>query len=285
MGTRQIEVNTLSGTFGADVRGLDLANLDQAGFDSVYQLIVDHQVVVFRDQHFDADTFSAFADHFGAIHAHPFMQGLDTHPGILEIVKTETDQAAFGNAWHSDQMFVARPAKFTMLYAKEVPDRRGDTLFANMYASYDALSDRMKAVLGSLRGWNVGSREKLRAKSTKEPGTTPPSNMHEQRPPEDVQTEASHPLVRTHFDSGRKSLYFGGHTMHIDGMTPAESAPILHYLHTHATRPEFQCRVRWEVDSLTIWDNRCVQHYAVNDYEGQRRRMHRITIAGDEVPV
>jgi len=284
MGNTQIEVKPLSGTFGAEVVGLNLANMDAAGFDEVYQLMVDHQVVVFRDQHFEPAEYLAFAQQWGEIHQHPFMQGLEEYPGILEIVKTESDKSAFGNAWHTDQSFMQKPAKFTMLYAREVPQRGGDTLFANMYASFDALSDQMKSVLGGLRGWNVGSREKLRATS-QSPAALGPSGMHEQKPPETLQTEASHPLVRTHIDSGRKSLYFGGHTMHIDGMTQPESAPILKYLHTHATRPEYLCRVKWAPDSLTIWDNRCVQHYAVNDYDGLRRRMHRITIAGDETPV
>lgn len=279
-----MDVKALSGTFGAEVVGLDLASMDARGFAEVYQLLVDHQVVVFRDQHFEPEEYLAFAQQWGEIHQHPFMQGLEEYPGILEIVKTESDKSAFGNAWHTDQSFMQKPAKFTMLYAREVPERGGDTLFANMYASYDSLSNRMKAVLGDLRGWNVGSREKLRSTS-RTPSAAAPSRMHEQEPPEQLQTEASHPLVRTHFDSGRKSLYFGGHTMHIDGMTRAESAPILKYLHTHATRPEYLCRVGWALNSLAIWDNRCVQHYAVNDYEGQRRRMHRITIAGDEVPV
>ena len=279
------DVKTLSGSFGAEVRGLDLSNLDKDGFEQAYQLMVEHKVVVFRDQHFDLDSYEAFAGRWGRIHKHPFMRGMDSHPGILEIVKTETDRRAFGNAWHSDQMFNPKPAKFTMLYAREVPDRGGDTMFANMSAAYESLSDGMKTMLGTLRGWNVGSREKLRAASTVPSNSRPPAGMQEEIPPEEQQTEASHPLVRTHQDSGDKTLYFGGHTMHIDGMTPTESAPILRYLQSVVTRPEFQCRVEWEVDSLTMWDNRCVQHYAIDDYAGQRRRMHRITIAGDEIPV
>lgn len=279
------DLKTLSGSFGAEVRGIDLSSLDADGFARVYELMVEHHVVVFRDQHFDLDSFQAFGERWGAIHKHPFMRGLDSHPGILEIVKTESDSRAFGNAWHSDQMFNPKPAKFTMLYAREVPDRGGDTMFANMCAAYDSLSDGMKTMLAELRGWNVGSRQKLRGANPAPSAAKMPGRMQEETPPDDLQTEASHPLVRTHKDSGRKTLYFGVHTMHIDGMTPPESAPILKYLQTVVTRPEFLCRVEWEVDSLTIWDNRCVQHYAINDYPGQRRRMQRITIAGDEVPV
>ena len=279
------DIKPLSGTFGADVRGIDLKSLDAQAFEMVYELMVSHQVVVFRDQHFEPEEYLAFARRWGEIHRHPFMQDLPNHPGILEIVKTETDKRAFGNGWHSDQMFTQKPAKFTMLYAKEVPERGGDTMFANMYAAYESLSDTMKTMLGDLRGWNTGDREALRAASAAPSNPLAPSKMQEQAPPGGVQTEATHPLVRTHKDSGRKTLYFGGHTMKIDGMTRPESAPILKFLHNHTVQPEFTCRVEWEVNSLTIWDNRCVQHYAINDYEGMRRRMHRITIAGDEIPV
>jgi taurine dioxygenase len=268
--SNQVHVEPLSGSFGAEVRGIDLSGLDAGGFDTVYQLMVDHQVVVFRDQHFEPESYLNFAKKWGGIHRHPFMQDLEDHPGILEIVKTETDKRAFGNGWHSDQMFTEKPAKFTMLYAKEVPQRGGDTLFANMYAAYDALSDRMRATLGELKSWNTGDRSKLRSASTNPDNPLAPSKMQEQAPPSEVQTEAAHPLIRTHADSGRKALYFGG---------------LLKFLRTHTTQPEFTCRVDWAVNSLTIWDNRCVQHYAVNDYDGQRRRMHRITIAGDEIPI
>ena len=280
-----LQLHALSGSFGVEVRGVNLAALDADAFDQIYQLIVEHQVVVFRDQHLDEAEFRRFGERWGEIHKHPFMEDLPGYPGVLEIIKTETDRQAFGNAWHSDQMFTARPAKFTMLYAREVPERGGDTLFANMYRAYDSLSATMQGVLGQLRGWNTGNRDKLRAAAASPDRATPPSEMQEQAPPAGMETEATHPMVRTHKDTGRKALFVGGHTMKIDGMTRAESAPILRYLQNHATQPEFTCRVAWEVGSLTIWDNRCVQHYAVNDYDGQRRRMHRITIAGDEVPV
>ena len=281
-----ISVRRLSGSLGAEVIGPQLAELSDAEFADIYQLFVEHQVLVFRKQSFTPEQYLAFAQRWGEIHQHPFMQHLDDYPGILEIIKTETDVKAFGNDWHSDQMFTETPAKCTMLYAREVPEFGGDTLFANMYDAYDGLSDGMKELLVGLRGWNTGDREKLRSKKSGAQRTVvAPSQMQVKAPPSDVQTENTHPIVRTHKDSGRKSLYIGGHTMHIDGMTPDESAPLLGYLQSQIVRPEHTCRVQWEVDTLTIWDNRCVQHYAVNDYAGQRRRMHRITVQGDEVPV
>jgi taurine dioxygenase len=283
--SNRLSIEPLSGTFGARVQGIDLTALDAPGFDAVYRLMIEHQVVVFRDQRFAPEQYLDFARRWGEIHRHPFMQDLEDHPGILEIIKSESDTRAFGNGWHSDQMFTEKPSKFTMLYAREVPERGGDTLFANMYTAYDRLSDRMKTTLGDLKSCNTGDRGKLRSASANPANSLAPAKMHEQAPPADLQTEAKHPLIRTHADSLRKALYFGGHCIQIDGMTAAESAPLLKFLRTHTTQPEFTCRVDWEVDSLTIWDNRCVQHYAINDYDGQRRRMQRITIAGDEIPV
>lgn len=283
---RPFEVSPLSGSFGGEVRGVDLGQLSDTLFDAVYDALVEHQVLVFRDQKLTPEQYLAFAKRWGGIHQHPFMKDLEGYPGILEIVKTENDVKAFGNGWHSDQMFVEKPAKCTMLHAKEVPERGGDTMFSNMYAAYDGLSDGMKALVHELKGWNSGDRAKLRARKNdvvRNSGT--PSEMAERQPPSDMQTETAHPLVRLHKDSRRKALYLGGHTMKLDGFTNEESAPILGYLKAHSAMPEYTCRVNWEVNSLTIWDNRCVQHYAVNDYQGMRRRMHRITIAGDEVPV
>ncbi|MBT6274766.1 MAG: taurine dioxygenase [Chromatiales bacterium] len=283
--SNQIEVQPLSGSLGAEVLGVDLAQLDDGAFDAIYSAFVQHQVVVFRDQDLTPEQYLAFAHRWGGIHPHPFMKHLEEYPGILEIIKTETDTKAFGNGWHSDQMFVDKPSKCTMLYAKEVPATGGDTLFANLHDAYDALSDGMKTLVGGLKGWNTGDRQKLRARASQDDREALTlAQMEEKAPPSGVQTESVHPLVRTHADSGRKALYLGGHTMRIDGMSDEESAPLLNYLKQHAVRPEFTCRVGWEVGSLTIWDNRCVQHYALNDYQGQRRRMHRITIEGQEVP-
>lgn len=279
-----LDVRPLAGSLGAEIYGVDLAALDEDAFREIYDAFVLHKVICIRDQILTPEQYLAFAHHWGDIHQHPFMKDLDDYPGILEIIKTESDQNAFGNAWHSDQMFTEKPAKCTMLYAKEVPATGGDTMFANMHDAYDALSEGMQQLLGRLRGFNIGDRQRLRAKSppdTRKDGA--PSKMTE-KTPGNVKTEHAHPLVRTHADTGRKSLYLGGHTVSIDGWTEEESVPLLDYLRRHITRPEFTCRVQWEVGSLTIWDNRCLQHYAINDYHGQRRRMHRITIRGEEVP-
>jgi taurine dioxygenase len=215
------------------------------------------------------------------------MKGMEEYPDILEITKEEGDTKAFGEVWHTDQMFNPKPAKATMLYAKETPDAGGDTMFTNMYLAYDTLSEPMKAMLKSIRTWNVGDRKKLQKGGAMGPPARDGRYSGNEkmaakvRDPGDLQTECAHPIVRTHPETGRKALYISSHTQTLDGFKEDEARPILDFLAEHAIQPEFTCRFRWEVGSLAIWDNRCTQHRALNDYPGKRRRMHRITIAGD----
>ncbi len=164
----------------------------------------------------------------------------------------------------------------TMLYAKEIPPQGGDTLYANMYLAYESLSEGMKQLLDGLCA--VNSADKLEAAQTR-------VYREDERPrnANDVVTTATHPIVRTHPETGRKALYVNpGHTVRIKGLSAEESEPILGILYARQTRPEFTCRFRWGVGSLAFWDNRAAQHYAINDYHGHRRVMHRVTLAGDQ---
>jgi taurine dioxygenase len=252
----------------------------------VHAAWLEHLVVFFRDQTLMPDEQIAFAKRFGAIHLHPFVRGMDEHPEILEIVKEEGDTRAFGEVWHTDQMFNPKPAKATILYAKETPAVGGDTMFANMYLAYETLSAPMQAALSGVSTWNVGDRQKLRQGNARglprEGSYTGNAKMAAKvRDPGDLQTESAHPLVRTHPETGRRALYIGSHTQSLHGFKPAEARAIIDFLMAHAVQPEFTCRFRWEAGSMAIWDNRCTQHRALNDYHGRRRRMHRITIAGD----
>lgn len=273
---QHITVHPIAGTMGAEIRGVDLANLSDEVFAELKAAWLEHQVVVLRDQDITPEQQLAFAHRFGDIHLHPFMNGMDDHPEILEIVKEATDTYTFGAAWHTDQMFNPKPAMATMLYAKETPSAGGDTMFANMYAAYDALSDGMKAMLKGVKTWCVGGKQANRASRY----ATNAAMASKVKDPGDLQTESAHPLFRTHPETGRTALYVGSHVQSLDGFTEAESRPLIDYLRAHSIRPEFTCRVHWEPGTLTLWDNRCVQHYAVPDYN-ERRRMHRITIAGD----
>jgi alpha-ketoglutarate-dependent taurine dioxygenase len=283
---RRIDVQPIAGALGAEIRGVDLATLDDATFAEIKAAWLQHLVVFFRDQRISPEQQIAFAKRFGDIHHHPFMKGMDDYPDILEIIKEEGDSKAFGEVWHTDQMFNPKPAKATILYAKETPDAGGDTMFANMYLAYETLSEPMKGLLKDLRTWNVGDRKKLgrtgEIATSREGRYSGNAKMAAKlRDPGQLETEASHPLVRTHPETGRKALYLSNHTQTLDGFRLAEAKPIIEFLAAHAVEPEFTCRFRWNVGSLAIWDNRCTQHRALNDYPGKRRRMHRITIAGD----
>ena len=283
---RRIEVKPIAGALGAEIAGVDLGNMDDEAFDEIAAAWLEHLVVFFRRQTITPEQQIAFAKRFGEIHHHPFMKGMDEHPEILEIIKEEGDTRAFGEVWHTDQMFNPKPAKATILYAKETPDAGGDTLFANMYLAYEALSDPMKELLEGVKTWNVGDRQTLSRNGAIGPPREGRYAGNEKmaakvREPGDLQTECAHPLVRTHPETGRKALYISNHTQTLQDFRRAEARSILDFLMIHAVQPEFTCRFRWEVGSLAIWDNRGTQHRALNDYPGKRRRMHRITIAGD----
>jgi taurine dioxygenase len=284
---RRIEVKPIAGALGAEIGGVDLGTLDDETFDEIQAAWLEHLVVFFRKQAITPEQQIAFAKRFGDIHYHPFMRGMDEHPEILEIVKEEGDTKAFGEVWHTDQAFNPKPAKATILYAKETPDAGGDTMFTNLYLAYETLSDPMKAMIAGVKTWNVGDRKTLAQNGPM--ASAPRAGRYvgnekmaaKVRDPGDVPSEAAHPLVRTHPETGRKALYISNHSQTLDGFNRAEARPILDFLMAHAVQPEFTCRFRWEPGSLAMWDNRCTQHRALNDYHGKRRRMHRITIAGD----
>tara|TARA_B100001057_G_C22851051_1_gene950979 strand:- start:1637 stop:2482 length:846 start_codon:yes stop_codon:yes gene_type:complete len=267
----------LAGALGAEILDIDLNKINDSIFEEIYKAFVDYQVIGIPNQNLTPDEYLAFGRRWGEIHHYPYMKGLESHPEILEILKTETDTYAFGNVWHSDGSFTEIPPKATMLYAQELPPAGGDTLFADMYQAYDTLSDKMKNILGSVNGLYVGDQPlKL--------GNFSGAKSMKQQDPGKTKVHTHHPIIRMHPDSKNKALYIGGHAVEIEGMTKEESTPILNYLKAHSTRPEFICRFKWSPGAIAIWDNRCTQHYAVDDYSGFRRRMHRITILGEEAP-
>ena len=279
---KRIQVVPLAGSLGAEIGGVDLRHLDDAEFAEIHRAWLQHQVIYFRGQTMTPDEHLDFARRWGEIHIHPFNAPMEGYPEILQILKTEAATRNNGNRWHSDQMYTAAPAKATILLAREMPPYGGDTMFSNLYLAYETLSDGMKEMLSGLKGVHNGNSSKnflggSRAAQAKM-GLIP---TPQKDPDPDVQTVSVHPIIRTHPETGRKALYIGSHTERFDGMTDDESKPLLDYLMAHTSRPEFICRVRWEVGTLTIWDNRCCQHYALNDYQGQRRCVHKITVKGD----
>jgi taurine dioxygenase len=272
----QLHVEPLAGAIGAVVTGVDLADLDDATLAELRAIWLEHLVVFFRDQELDADAFLGFARRWGEPVRYPFVKGFDTHPEIIEVAKLPDETVNFGGIWHSDTVYLEQPPMATMLLARELPPYGGDTMFASMYAAYDALSPALREVLDGLDA--VNSSALADVSKTREDRIRDHGAVEE----EQQQFLATHPVVRTHPETGRKALYVNpAHTASFAGMTEEESRPLLQYLFEHATRPEFTCRFRWEVGSMALWDNRGAMHNPINDYHGFTRRMHRITLAGD----
>ena len=274
-------IEPLAGALGAEVRGIDLRSIGNREFEDVRRAFLDYSVLVVRDQKLEPDDLMRFGARFGEPCFYPFVSGIDGYPYIFEVVKEETETVNFGGNWHSDTTYLEQPPLATLLYALETPSHGGDTLFTNTYAAYEALSEGMRAMLDNLVGVNSASL-KVTGGRRKMHSTIGGMKVHDTEKADDY--EAEHPVVRTHPDTGRKALYLSrSHTIRFRDMTEQESRPLIDFLQAHQTRPEFTCRVRWTPGTLTVWDNRCTQHCAVNDYHGQRRRMRRLTV-GAEIP-
>jgi taurine dioxygenase len=269
------EVLPIAGGLGAEIAGVDLASEPpDETVDAIRRAWLEHLVVFFRDQSLTPSEFQAFARRLGTPVEYQFVAGLDGHPEIIAVTKLPHETMNFGGIWHSDTVYLDRPPMATMLVAREVPPYGGDTLFANMYAAYDALSPGMQRLLDGLRA--VNSSALADVSKTRE------DRIRDSGAGADHEYVAEHPVVRTHPETGRKALYVNvAHTRRFVDMTEDESRPLLRFLFEHSVRPEFTCRFRWQVGSVALWDNRCVMHNPVNDYHGHTRAMHRISLAGD----
>src|SRR5215472_15857769 len=265
------------GALGAEISGHGpLASLDDGGIAAIRALWLEHQVVFFRDAVLSPGELLAFAGRFGEPMEYPFLKGLDGFPLVTEVRKRANETINFGGIWHSDTSYLPEPPMATMLIARIVPLYGGDTLFANCCLAYETLSPGLKRMLACLVGVNTSAH----ADTTR----TREDRMRESAKA-DVAKDylAEHPVVRTHPETGRKSLYVSpAHTVRFREMTEEESAPLLGYLFQHMTRPEFTCRFAWNEDALALWDNRSTLHNPVNDYHGHERVMNRLTLKGDK---
>ncbi len=261
------------GAVGAEISGIDLTEaLAPPALRTVQQSLAEHGVVFFRDQALSENQHIALARQFGAININRFFAHADGHPEIALVVKEPHQTRNIGGGWHTDHSYDQIPALGSMLYAREVPPLGGDTLFTSMYAAYETLSDGLKRTLEGLRGLH-SSRHVFGVERGDMKGRIGNYELATQ--------DATHPVVITHPESGKKALYVNpGFTTGFEGWTEDESRPLLSYLYTHAARPEFTCRFQWREGSLAFWDNRATWHYALNDYQGERRLLHRITIEG-----
>lgn len=273
-GYRHIDVRPIAGALGAEIGGVDAAGtLDEEAVAEIRRAFLEYQVIFLRGQRLAPMQLLAFAGRFGRPMEYPQLKGLPECPLVTPVVKLEHERVNFGGVWHSDTAYLERPPMASMLYAVETPPYGGDTLFASQYLAYEALSDGLKRCLEALIGVNTSAKADV--------SRTREDRMRESRSELKV-LEGEHPVVRTHPETGRKSLYVNfGHTARFKGWTEEESLALLGFLFVHQVRPEFTCRFRWEPGSIAFWDNRCTQHNPVNDYHGHRRVMHRVTLEGD----
>ncbi len=257
-----IAVEPKAGSIGADVTGIDLSKpLDEAVFGELHDAFLRYLVLAIRRQHITPGQQLEFAKRWGTVEPHPYIPSIEGYPGIMKIY----DPHPLTQQWHTDFTYSQRPPKLSILVARILPPAGGDTMFANQYAAFETLSPRLQGLLCGLKALHRGT-----ATLAKEAGLAP----------RDI--EWTHPVVRTHPETGRKALFVNAdYTKHFEGMTEEESAPLLDYLYRHASRPEFTCRHRWRNGDILMWDNRAVQHAVVGDVGGAERVLHRVTIQGD----
>jgi alpha-ketoglutarate-dependent taurine dioxygenase len=290
----------LASAMGAEIQGANLAALDNEQFAEIEDALFRHKMIFFRGQRLTVGDQERFTLRFGELGDDAYTAGVAGHRGVQPLIK-EADvrvPMVFGNGWHTDSPFLARPPAISMLYGVDVPPFGGDTLFANTELAYDCLSDAMKAVVALLHV-HMSAADVVDVLQRMNPAPLPAhaggSSMElvpamkmgsidldmETRPMIDGYC---HPLVRTHPATGRRALYVDEtYSRGIAGMTAAESAPLLGFLREHATQPAFTCRLRWAPGTVAIWDNRSCIHQAFNDFDGYRREMYRTTVCG-EVP-
>lgn len=273
--TETLTIRRLAGALGAELGGVDLSKpLADATIAQIRTALVEHQVIFFRDQTLTPAEQTAFGARFGPLNIHPYVSGMASQPEVMEIIKEPTDKINFGGGWHSDMSFLETPAIGSILYALEVPEFGGDTLFASQAAAFDALSEGLKTTLEGLSAVHSAAREYSSAgHSAKQRASMQVAEA------DGYVGEYVHPMVLVHPESGRKALYVNpAFTLRIDGWKERESKALLDYLFEHCRREDFTCRFAWAKGSVAFWDNRSVWHFALNDYHGQRRHMRRVTV-------
>jgi taurine dioxygenase len=272
----RIEARPTSGAVGAEILGIDLSSgLDDSDVDELRAAFNAYGVIFFRDQAISPEQHIAFAERFGTININRFFKAAPGYPQIAEVRKEPSQKTNIGGGWHTDHSYDQIPALGSILLAREVPQHGGDTLFASMALAYDALSDGLKRTLESLRAVH-SSRHVFGAAAqyVKDSDGRLGNSDH-------ATQDASHPVIIRHPETGRQTLYVNpAFTLRFEGWTDAESKPLLDFLYAHASRPEFQTRFAWREGSIAFWDNRATWHLAINDYHGERRLMHRITLDG-----
>lgn len=275
----KLQATRIAGSLGAEIHGVSLADdLRDETIAEIRQALLENLVVFFRDQDLTPEQQIAFARRFGPLEVHDFVQGMEKYPEIIRVVK-EADETTmnFGGAWHADVTHQECPALGSILYALDVPPYGGDTLFSNQYLAYETLSPGMQRMLEGLTAIHS-------ARGPFAPEGRSKNNWKNMKviTSDKAYEETEHPVIRTHPETGRQMLFINRtFTIRFKDMTEQESKPLLEYLFNHASHERFTCRFRWTPGAVAFWDNRAVLHYALNDYTGYRREMHRVAISGD----
>ena len=275
-----LSVTRIGAALGAEVQGVDLGQpLSDEEVTALRGALAEHLVLRIRGQNLDAARLKRFGEQMGPLFIHPNLVAQGAHPEVITIRKEPGDSNVIGAEWHTDTTCMDHPPLGAILHALEVPALGGDTLFANQYLAYEALSPAMQALLLDLNAVHNDSRvagpqaalNSRRSVQTREQNWT--------------KIETVHPVVHTHPETGRRALYVNiAYTRHFENMTEAESAPLLEFLFAHAVRPEFSFRFQWQRGDVLIWDNRALKHIAMNDYPGERREMIRVQLASAHRP-
>ncbi len=276
-----LTLRRLSYALGAEVCDVNVAApMGEAAFGEIYQAFLQYGVLLFRGQDVSREQHIELSRRFGELDRHEALPR-DRHPKYPELLMvtnepkpdgSPSDTKYTGRQWHSDMSFTTAPSLGSLLRCFDVPDVGGDTLFANMYLAYDALSGGMKGMIANLHGIHLSGTRKI---ANSESGIPRADEQRRLNPP------VAQPVVRVHPETGRKALYIGEKVKRFDGMTEEESRPLIDYLVRHATRPEFVYRHQWRKNDILAWDNRCVMHQALGDFdETQLRHLERTTVLG-----
>ncbi len=275
-------IRPLTGLIGAEITGLDMNDLDEVSLAELDRAFAKHLVLCVRDQSLSPSDLVNITNRLGGPGDTPYLTGLQEYPDVVPVVKEadENSPHTFGAGWHTDFTFQERPPAKTLLYAVDTPVAGGDTLYANLYAAYDALSEGMKTALKSLNAVHSATKSYGPQATLKNHLENMTIINDDQEPDTQI-----HPVICMHPVTKRPALWINPtYTIRFENMTQEESEPLLNYLNQLIVNPQFCCRVRWKPGTLTLWDNRCTQHCATSDYQGYRREMWRTTVAG-ETPI
>ena len=282
MKKNKIDVQPISNSVGAEITGVDLGEpLTNFAYRKIRKALCEWGVIFFREQNITPDQHLNFGKKFGELHVSKTIPKVPGYPLVGEVRKEPDQTRNIGGNWHSDHTFSEIPPLGSILVARELPDIGGDTLFANMSSAYDKLSKGMKK---TLKGLSAVHAKKKALQSSNLSADRQVSTKEFKKMADAIQEQFIHPVVAKHPETGRKILYVNPtYTVCFDGWTEQESKPLLSFLFEQGSSPENTCRFHWEDDTVVFWDNRTVWHYALNDYHGERRVLHRVSVGGSRV--